>query len=110
MSFSASAGSTAPASELLNRGAISQELHQAAQPLTVLQGLLELALLTPSTTEEYRNVIQQAMEQAQKLSGCFDHFRELLHLQPQQHVTNFLPPAEPNLEIYENPRIERAHV
>ena len=47
-----------------NAGAILHELHQAAQPLTVLQGLLELALLSSATAEEYRGVIKRAVEES----------------------------------------------
>lgn len=70
--------------------AISRELHQTAQPLTVLQGLLELALLTSSTTEDYRGVIQRAMEQSQRISGCFDEVRRLFHSdQPAPDLSSF---------------------
>jgi hypothetical protein len=70
--------------------AISHELHQTAQPLTVLQGLLELSLLTSSTAEEYRGVIQRAMEQSRRISGCLDLVRKLFHFhQPAQDVSSF---------------------
>ena len=58
-------------------GAISHELHRAAQPLTILQGLLELALLSSSTPEEYRAVIQNAFEQSRRISDSFDQLRKL---------------------------------
>jgi hypothetical protein len=70
--------------------AISRELHQTAQPLTVLQGLLELALLTSLTPEDYRGVIQRAMEQSRRISGCFDLVRKLVHFQqPPLDLSSF---------------------
>jgi signal transduction histidine kinase len=68
-------------SNALTGNAISHQLHQTAQPLTVLQGLLEVALLSSRTAEEYRGVIQRAMEQSLRISGCFDLVRKLFHLQ-----------------------------
>lgn len=70
--------------------AISYELHQTAQPLTVLQGMLELALLSARTTEEYRGAIQCAMEQSQRISGCLDLVRKLVHFQqPPADLSSF---------------------
>src|ERR1700689_2143981 len=68
-------------SNAITGNAISHQLHQTAQPLTVLQGLLEVALLSSRTAEEYRGVIQRAMEQSLRISGCFDLVRKLFHLQ-----------------------------
>lgn len=90
MSSSAPSSVMTMGSSWVTRSAISHELHQTAQPLTVLQGLLELALLTSSTTEEYRGVIQRAMEQSQRISGCFDQVRRLFHLdQPALDSSSF---------------------
>jgi hypothetical protein len=88
--------------------AISRELHQTAQPLTALQGLLELALLTPHTVEEYRSIIRQAMEESLRVSGCFDHVRELF--QRSQLAVTSLPETQPNQEMYETQGIECVHV
>jgi signal transduction histidine kinase len=92
-------------------GEISRELHRTAQPLTVLQGVLELALLSSHTTEEYRDIIQQALQQSLRISGCFDDVRALLHLQESRpDVTSFLPKTQPNPEPYETQRIECVNV
>jgi light-regulated signal transduction histidine kinase (bacteriophytochrome) len=72
---------TTTSSNTVTGNAISHQLHQTAQPLTVLQGLLEVALLSSRTAEEYRGVIQRAMEQSLRISGCFDLVRKLFHLQ-----------------------------
>ena len=82
--------------------AISRELHQTAQPLTVLQGLLELALLSSCTAEEYRGVIQRAIEQSRRIADGFDQLRKLVHLSaPSSHFM---------LATDETQRIERVHV
>jgi hypothetical protein len=90
MSFSTPNNCTMPALDLATESVISRELHQTAQPLTVLQGLLELALLTSCTTEEYREVIQRAMQQSRRISGCFDLVRKLFHVQqPAIDISSF---------------------
>jgi signal transduction histidine kinase len=81
MSFPAGSNCNNAASDPLVISPISRELHQTAQPLTVLQGLLELALLRSHTAEEYRNIIERAMEESRRVSGCFDHVRELVQLE-----------------------------
>lgn len=55
-------------------------MHQAAQPITVLQGTLELALLTASTVEEYRHAIERSLEEVQRINDCFKRLRTLAHL------------------------------
>lgn len=55
-------------------------LHQAAQPLTVLQGCLELALTGPHTVDDYQRSIRQALNEAQRVSSCFDRVRELVQM------------------------------
>lgn len=81
MSFLTAGSSMTVVSDATTSDAIARELHRTAQPLTVLQGLLELALLTPRTPEEYRDVIEGAMEQSRRISGCFDLVRRLFHFQ-----------------------------
>ena len=89
MSFSTPNGMTL-GSGTVHSSLLSRELHQTAQPLTVLQGMLELALLSSFTTEEYRGVIQRAMEQSQRISGCFDLVRKAAHFhQPALDLASF---------------------
>ena len=59
--------------------ALSQGLHQTAQPLTVLQCLLEQALLDPCNAEQYREVIARAMSEARRVTECLDHVFKLVH-------------------------------
>ena len=89
MSFPANNQMTT-SSNALTSSALSYELHQTAQPLTVLQGMLELALLSARTTEEYRGAIQCAMEQSQRISGSLDLVRKLVHFhQPPADLSSF---------------------
>jgi len=72
--------------------AVSQELHQTAQPLTVLQGLLELSLLKSRTIEEYRNCLERAINELQRVVAGFDHVRELIH---STQLSSQLPAVTP---------------
>jgi signal transduction histidine kinase len=63
--------------------AVSQGLHQVAQPLTVLQGVLELALIEPSTLEGYRRSLARAMEQWKRAADSIDALRQLLYTRPR---------------------------
>jgi signal transduction histidine kinase len=76
--------------------AVSQELHQTAQPLTVLQGLLELSLLKSGTIEEYRSSLERAINELHRVVAGFDHVRELIHSTQlsSQLQSAALPPAE----------------
>jgi hypothetical protein len=72
--------------------AASRGLHDTAQPLTVLQGVLELALERARTAEEYREALSSALLEATRVTACFDHVRELVRLQqPAPDVCEFLP-------------------
>jgi len=80
--MSSSLGLEAPVSgDQDNALAISRGLHQATQPITVLQGTLELALLTASTIHEYRRAIERSLEELQRVTGCFEHLRACIQLQ-----------------------------
>jgi signal transduction histidine kinase len=46
---------------------VSELLHKFSQPLTALRGFLELALEFSTTPEEYRQGIEEAMEQADRM-------------------------------------------
>ena len=72
--------------------AVSQELHQAAQPLTVLQGLLELSLLNSGTIEDYRSSLERAMDEVRRVVAGFDQVRELVRL---TQLSSQLQPAAP---------------
>ena len=71
-------------------GSISLGLHQATQPLTILQGTLELALLNASTVDEYRNAIERSLEELHRVTECFEQLRTITQLhQRVSDVTTF---------------------
>ena len=46
---------------------VSHCLHETAQPLTVLQGILELALLQNETVQEYRDSVERALSEVTRV-------------------------------------------
>src|ERR1035438_1181166 len=58
--------STPPPSDI-DAEFVAALLHKFSQPLTALRGSLELALEFATTVEEYRQGIQEAMEQADRM-------------------------------------------
>ena len=59
---------------------VSAGLHRAAQPLAVLHGMLEHALLDIPAAEEYRKVLVQLKSEVHRLTTSFDDLRETLRL------------------------------
>jgi len=77
--------------------AISQGLHKAAQPLTVLQGMLEQTLIEAHTLEEYREIMVRLMGEARRVTCCFEHLRELAQVRESGVIAanvRALPEAE----------------
>jgi hypothetical protein len=71
-------------------GTIARGLHQATQPLTVLQGMLELALLQASTVDQFKGAIEQSLGELQRVVDSFEHLRTLAQLQqPASDITTF---------------------
>jgi hypothetical protein len=64
--------------------ALPRALHQATQPLTVLQGTLELALLNAGTVEEYKQAVERSLEELQRVTDSFEHLRTLMQEAQQQ--------------------------
>jgi len=60
--------------------ALSKSLHQLAQPLTVLQGILELASIEARSTNEFHRYLHRASEQLHEVISCYGQTRELLHV------------------------------
>jgi signal transduction histidine kinase len=70
--------------------AASRGLHDAAQPLTVLQGLLELALEQAQSVRDYREALTGALAEAARVTACFENVRQLVRLQqPALDVCDF---------------------
>jgi hypothetical protein len=55
-------------------------LHQTTQPLTILQGTLELALLNAGTLEEYKNAIERSLAELQRVKDSFEQLRTVARL------------------------------
>jgi hypothetical protein len=77
MTFDAQPNWLTTAVDRENIAELSRGLHQAAQPLTALQGWLELALVGSHTEDEYKASIRQAMEESRRVLACFNRVREL---------------------------------
>jgi len=70
--------------------AVSRELHHVAQPLTVLQGTLEIALIKDRSQAEYQSILHKVMEHSQKLADCFARVQRLVHFQqPATDIAEF---------------------
>jgi hypothetical protein len=70
--------------------ATSRGLHDTAQPLTVLQGLLEFTLMQAETVQEYRESLTTALAELSRLTACFENVRQLVRLQyPAADICDF---------------------
>lgn len=70
--------------------ATSRGIHDTAQPLTVLQGLLELTLEQAKTVDDYRESLTLALSEIARVTACFENVRQLVRLQqPAPDVCNF---------------------
>lgn len=56
---------------------ISEVLHQTAQPLTVLLGILELALLQAETITDYRESVERSLFEVSRLIDCLNQARKI---------------------------------
>jgi hypothetical protein len=65
--------------------AITRGLHQAAQPLSVLQGTLELALLQANSVSEYKHAVERSLEELQRVTECFKSLCSLPNLSMGSH-------------------------
>lgn len=79
------APSTNTAAEELKK--IRHALHQTAQPLTVLQGVLELSLIKSETIQEYRQSIEMALLQTGRIVDCLNQIRILANTDTLQNPT-----------------------
>lgn len=57
---------------------LSRQLHQTTQPLCVLEGLLELSLVEAHTVDEYKHSVERALEELDRVVGCFQGLRNLI--------------------------------
>jgi hypothetical protein len=82
MSFTFRNGQAVVSVDQDTEGALSRVLHQATQPLTVIHGTLELALLTANTMEKYREAVELSLEELKRITDCFRDLRAMI-CQPQ---------------------------
>jgi len=88
MSLNSTTGEAVISSDQEIPDTLSRALHQTTQPLTALQGILELALLTATTVDEYKDVIEQSLEELRRVTDCFGHLRTLIRPhQPAKDIT-----------------------
>jgi len=66
---------------------LSVLLHETSQPLTVLAGEIQLALLDHHPETEYRQVLQQCAAQADRLTLLFALLRELVEAERPAEFT-----------------------
>lgn len=90
MSLNSTTGEAVVSADQEILGTLSRALHQTTQPLTVLQGTLELALLKATTVDEYKDVIERSLEELRRVTDCFGHLRTLIQShQPARDMTTF---------------------
>jgi hypothetical protein len=70
---------------------VLRQLHQTTQPLSVLQGVLELSLIQARTAEEYRRAVVQALQEVNRVSDCFDELRRQIGQWRQSEASNCEP-------------------
>ncbi len=76
---------------------LSANLHELAQPLSIIQASLELALLSPITLEQYQDVTRGVLHDLQRSVEC---------LQFVACLTRFQQPAKDVQEIVLGPVLE----
>jgi len=70
---------------------ISRGLHDLAQPLTMLMGLLELALSRPETESELRMTVELSLDQAGRAVALLNQVRELVREKPTAQNVGIFP-------------------
>lgn len=72
---------------------VARGLHAAAQPVSMMQCILEVSLLSEQRPEQYRQVIEEALEQVASLTNRLGYVRELARgYEPKHHTTFDLVP------------------
>lgn len=65
-----------------------RQLHQITQPLSVLQGTLELALIQAGNADDYRRAVVKALHEVTRVTECFDELRRQIGLFGQRETEN----------------------
>jgi hypothetical protein len=69
--------------------AVARGLHAAAQPVAMMQCILEVSLLSEQNPEQYRQVIEEALEQVATLTNRLGYVRELARGYEPKHQKTF---------------------
>jgi hypothetical protein len=72
---------TQPPSQKQFLSALSASMHEMAQPLSTIQASLELALLCPTTVEQYRWMAEDALMQLQRVVESMQFTAQLTRFQ-----------------------------
>ncbi len=78
---------------------LSSGLHDMAQPLSIAQGCLELALLAPTTAEQYQDLAKEVLELVGRVAESMRFASQL---------TRFQQPASDVADVLLNPVLEEA--
>jgi signal transduction histidine kinase len=92
--------------ELVNT--MAHELHDMAQPLTLLQGVLDLALYNADTVERYRHSVAQAMGELKRVIVSFGRMRQLVR--PAEPAGGELPSSPAPAQVSARLRSSAAQV
>ena len=60
------------------REKLTRQLHQTTQPLSVLQGLLELTLVQARTADDYKHSVERAITELNRVIDGFEQLRTLV--------------------------------
>lgn len=73
------------------RRIISDVGHELRTPITAMQGHLEIALRGPRTSEQYREILEGALEEVEHLSAIDETLLLLARLDAGEHSTSPMP-------------------
>ncbi len=93
MSCNTEIGENGPAPQHEPLPSLARQLHQTAQPLSVLQGVLELALMRSSTVEDYKRSVEIALRESARITACFEELRQLIAQRESEQQTPGVPRA-----------------
>lgn len=60
---------------------LSENVHELAQPLSIIQASLELSLLSPITAEQHRDVAESALREVRRAVECMQFIGSLTRFQ-----------------------------
>lgn len=86
-------------SDRKRRSLLSGVSHQLGQPLTVLKGTLEMALLGEPSLERHQAAIEEALEQTERLVSLAGLLREVASLEVLRQTENFADLTKPVEEV-----------